>query len=102
MNPRLALVYGLDAVTTFKLLYGEAFRAPNANEFYYEEEGAVKLNPDLQPEEITTYEVVCERQFGGNWRGSVAGFYNRATDLIDSCTRRGRRDSTTSTTWRKT
>ena len=83
VNPRLALVYGLDAVTTFKLLYGEAFRAPNANEFYYEEEGAVKLNPDLQPEEITTYEVVCERQFGGNWRGSVAGFYNRATDMID-------------------
>jgi iron complex outermembrane receptor protein len=83
VSPRLALVYGLDAATTLKLLYGEAFRAPNANEFYYEEEGAVKLNPDLQPEEIVTYEVVFERQFGVNWRGSAAGFLNRATDMID-------------------
>lgn len=83
VNPRLALVYGLDAATTLKLLYGQAFRAPNANEFYYEEEGAVKRNPGLKPEEITTYEVVCERQFGENWRGSLAGFYNQATDMID-------------------
>lgn len=86
VSPRLALVYGLDAATTLKLLYGEAFRAPNANEFYYEEVAAdysVVRNLDLQPEEITTYEVVCERQFGPNWRGSLAGFLNRATDMID-------------------
>lgn len=83
VSPRLALVYGLDSETTLKLLYGEAFRAPNANEFYYEEEGAVKLNPDLQPEEIVTYEVVFERQFGASWRGSAAGFLNRATDMIN-------------------
>lgn len=83
VSPRLALVYGLAPATTVKLLYGEAFRAPNANEFYYEEEGYVKRNPDLQPEEIVTYEVVLERQFGANWRGSLAGFLNRATDMID-------------------
>lgn len=83
VSPRLALVYGLAPATTVKLLYGEAFRAPNANEFYYEEEGAVKRNPDLKPEEIVTYEAVLERQFGANWRGSLAGFLNRATDMID-------------------
>lgn len=83
VSPRLAVVYGLARATTLKLLYGEAFRAPNANEFYYEEEGAVKLNPDLQPEEIATYEAVVERQFGPNWRGSLSGFYNRATDMIN-------------------
>ena len=83
VNPRLALVYGVDEATTMKLLYGEAFRAPNANEFYYEEEGIVKRNPDLKPEDITTYEVVCERQFGRNWRGSAAAFYNQSTGLIN-------------------
>lgn len=83
VSPRLAVVYGLARATTLKLLYGEAFRAPNANEFYYEEDGAVKLNPDLQPEEIATYEAVVERQFGANWRGSLSGFYNRATDMIN-------------------
>ena len=86
LNPRVAIVGGLDDATTLKLLYGEAFRAPNANEFYYTEETAeyaVTQNPDLMPEEISTYEVVCERQFGQSWRGSVAGFYNQATGLID-------------------
>ena len=86
VNPRLAFVYGLSSVSTLKLLYGEAFRAPNANEFFYEEEGYVRRNPDLQPEKIATYEVVLERQFGVNWRGSLAGFFNEATDLIDTFT----------------
>jgi iron complex outermembrane receptor protein len=83
LTPRLALVVGLDDLTTLKLLYGKAFRAPNANEFYYEEEGVVRRNPDLGPEEIRTYEVVGERQFSRNLRGSVSGFSNRATNLID-------------------
>jgi iron complex outermembrane receptor protein len=85
VNPRIAVVYGVAAATTLKLLYGEAFRAPNASEFYYEEEApdySVVRNPDLQPEEISTYEIVCERQFGHKWRGSLAGFYNQATGLI--------------------
>jgi outer membrane receptor for ferrienterochelin and colicins len=85
VNPRLAVVYDVIEATTVKLLYGEAFRAPNANEFYYEEEAdgySVVRNPDLQPEEISTYEIVCEQQFGLKWRGSVASFYYEATDLI--------------------
>jgi len=86
VNPRLAVVYGVAEATTLKLLSGQAFRAPNANEFYYEEDGAVKLNPDLQPEEIRTYEVVGEHRFGQKWRGSVAGFYNETSGLIDMVT----------------
>ena len=86
VTPRLAVVAGLDDATSLKLLYGEAFRAPNANEFYYQEDGAVRLNPDLGPEEIRTYEVVGERQFGTHLRGSVAGFANEATNLIDMLT----------------
>ncbi len=83
VTPRLAVVAGLNDLTTLKLLYGEAFRAPNANEFYYEEDGAVRRNPDLKPEKIRTYEVVGERQFSSHLRGTVSGFWNRATNLID-------------------
>ncbi len=89
VSPRLAIVAALDPATTIKLLSGKAFRAPNANEFYYEEfnDGyAVVRNPDLQPEKISTYEIVGERQFGPKWRGSIAGFYNQATDLINQQT----------------
>jgi outer membrane receptor for ferrienterochelin and colicins len=89
VNPRLALVWNPREATTIKLLYGEAFRAPNAEEFYYEEETPdyhFKRNPDLKPEEIRTYEVVWEQQFGHNWRGSFAGFFNQTTDLIDTQT----------------
>jgi outer membrane receptor for ferrienterochelin and colicins len=86
VSPRLALVCNAYEATTMKLLYGEAFRAPNANEFYYAEEAPeyrVVQNPDLKPEKIRTYEVVCEQQFGHDWRGSFAGFYSQTTDLID-------------------
>jgi iron complex outermembrane receptor protein len=84
VNPRLACVYDHAGMTTLKLLFGKAFRAPNVNEFYYEDDGLTsKINPDLNPETITTYEVVCEQRIRRNWRGSVAVFRNEVNDLID-------------------
>ena len=83
VNPRLALVYNPTEPTTLKLLYGTAFRAPNVSEFSYEDAArSFKLNPDLEPEKIKTYELVLEQQLGRRWRGSVAGFLSRVTDLI--------------------
>jgi iron complex outermembrane receptor protein len=85
VNPRLACVYNHAETTTLKLLYGTAFRAPNANEFYYEDDGlSTKLNPDMKPERIRTYEIVCERRIGREWRASALAFYNDVTDLIDA------------------
>lgn len=85
LNPRLAFVYRPVDATTLKLLYGTAFRAPNVNEFYYEDDGLTsKLNPDLEPERISTYELVCEQKLGRFWRGSVAGFFNAVDNLIDA------------------
>ena len=87
LNPRLACVWNAAAATTLKFLYGRAFRAPNAYEFYYEDGGvSSKVNPDLEPEEITTYEIVGERRFGPDWRVSVAGFANDVTNLISEVT----------------
>jgi iron complex outermembrane receptor protein len=84
VNPRLAFVFNHHEKTTLKLLYGTAFRAPNTNEFYYEDDGlSSKVNPDLKPEKISTYEVVCEEWINRDWRASVAAFYNQVSDLID-------------------
>ncbi|PYM66193.1 MAG: hypothetical protein DMD79_03320 [Candidatus Rokuibacteriota bacterium] len=50
-SPRVALIYHPVAGSTLKLLYGEAFRAPNAYELYYSAAGN-QANPGLQPETI--------------------------------------------------
>jgi iron complex outermembrane receptor protein len=85
VNPRLACVYSPLDTTTLKFLYGTAFRAPNGSELYYQDNGlSTKLNPDLKPEEVSTYEIVCEQKLGKHWRGSVAGFWNTVRDLINT------------------
>ena len=85
VNPRLACVFRPVDSTTLKALYGNAFRAPNVGEFYYEDGGQTsKTNPNLKREKISTYEIVCERQLGRHWRGSIAGFQSTVQDLINS------------------
>jgi iron complex outermembrane receptor protein len=83
-NPRLGLILNPVEGTTVKLLYGEAFRAPNAYELYYHDGGLTALaNPDLNPEEIATYELVWEQALGNSVRGVAAGFYYGIDNLID-------------------
>lgn len=82
-SPRLALIYTPFEKTAFKVLYGTAFRIPNVYELYYFV-SPQKGNPDLEPEEITTYELVYEQYFGKTIRMTLAGFSNKITNLIDS------------------
>ena len=82
-NPRLALIYKPLDKSIIKLLYGNAFRAPNAYELYYTDNGvSAKPNPDLNPEKIKTYEMVYEQYLGENFRSSLSGFYYQIGDLI--------------------
>ncbi len=82
-NPRLALIYSPFEKTTFKLLYGTAFRAPNAYELYYQSAiSLMKANPDLKPEKIQTYELIYEQYVGNHLRGTSSLFYYRIKDLI--------------------
>jgi iron complex outermembrane receptor protein len=82
-NPRLALIYNPVKKTTLKLIYGEAFRAPNTYELYYNDgDDTVKANPDLEPETIKTYELILEQYFGGHLRGTATGFYYNINGLI--------------------
>jgi len=82
-NPRLSLVYRMRPETTVKLLYGSAFRAPTAYEYYYHDDGeTTKPAGDLDPEEIDTYEVILEQFIGHNLRGVASVYYYEIDDLI--------------------
>lgn len=84
VSPRLALNYKPTDADTFKLLYGQAYRAPNAYELYYTILGAGGQlgNPSLKPERITTTEFVYDRALGENAHATVSLFHYDARDLI--------------------
>jgi iron complex outermembrane receptor protein len=81
VNPRMALIYSPFDRTTLKLIYGSAFRAPNLNELYYQD-NVYKSNPDLKPEKILTYEAVLEQMLGEHFRLGLSGYYYNIKDLI--------------------
>jgi outer membrane receptor for ferrienterochelin and colicins len=77
-TPRGAVIASPSASTSFKYLYGEAFRAPNAYELYY----YGTTPPDLHPESVRTNEFVWE-QYVGEWlRTSAAAYHYTASQLI--------------------
>ncbi len=83
-TPRVAVLYYPAASTTLKLLYGEAFRAPNIYEVDYADPvSGFKANPALRPERIRTAELVCQQRIAEGIIGSTSLFDNRVTNLID-------------------
>ena len=81
-NPRAGLIYSPAAKTTLKLLYGQAFRAPNAYELFWHQQGVAKANPDLRPETNRTTELVLEQYFGTHLRVAATGFHYGIEGLI--------------------
>lgn len=78
-NPRAALVYSLSSSSTFKFLYGEAFRAPSARQISSIAFG----NPDLKPEKIRTIEFAWIQEFPVA-HTTVTYFQNTIEDKIDT------------------
>jgi len=82
-NPRLGLIQNVFDKTTVKLLYGKAFRAPSPYELYYNDGGVTQnANPNLEPETITTYELVVEQALGKSWLASASAFIYEIANLI--------------------
>lgn len=82
-NPRLAGIWQARPGTTLKAIYGTAFRAPNAYEMYYSDGNSTqKVNPDLKPESIRTYELTLEQQLGRHLRASLSAYRFEADNLI--------------------
>jgi iron complex outermembrane receptor protein len=76
-DPRVAAIYHPWEKSTFKAIYGTAFRAPSFYEVTLAGPGQV-----LSPEKITGYELVYEQGIGRHLRSSVSGFYNQMDDLL--------------------
>jgi outer membrane receptor for ferrienterochelin and colicins len=77
VDPRVALIYNPFEQSTFKFIYGTAFRDPNFLEL------SAPTFQGISPEKITSFEGVYEQGIGRNLRSSLSGFYNRMDDLID-------------------
>src|SRR5262249_14507573 len=77
--PRLGLIFLPRDRSAVKALYGRAFRAPNPFELYYDQNA---LSATLQPEQISTYELVWEERIAPGSQLTASAFEYRARDLI--------------------
>jgi iron complex outermembrane receptor protein len=81
-NPRAALIYRAIGKTTLKLLYGNAFSAPDVYEItpnfgtFYDD------NLKLQPEHIQTLEARVDQGLGPFFQLSGGVYRNKISDLI--------------------
>jgi iron complex outermembrane receptor protein len=83
-SPRVALLYKATPQDTVKLIYGSAFRAPNAYElYYYTAQRNDSSVPALQPERIVNREAVLEHALGDAGHATLSLFQHAVRDLID-------------------
>jgi outer membrane receptor for ferrienterochelin and colicins len=86
LSPRVGLILTPVKTNAIKLLYGQAFRAPNVYELYYATNFGPSLyraNPDLKPEIIDTFEIVVEQELSPVFKVTASGFHYTARDLIN-------------------
>ncbi|MEQ1546920.1 TonB-dependent receptor [Methyloglobulus sp.] len=81
INPRLGLIYNPWKSTTFKLLYGTAFRAPSQFEIHSLLAG-LTFNEKLQPEQLETSEFIIEHYFNEHLRGEFNFFHTQVDHII--------------------
>lgn len=81
-TPRAGLVWLPRRQTAVKLLYGRAFRAPNAYELSYNSV-AHPEGFELRPEEIRSSEIVWEESVSKHVRTAVTAFAYKAGDIVE-------------------
>ncbi|MGM0440952.1 MAG: TonB-dependent receptor plug domain-containing protein [Elusimicrobiota bacterium] len=81
-SPRGSVVIQPADKLNFKLMYGEAFRAPSFREMYTETEDFTEANKDLDREEIKTSEVEVDYSFTENLTVKGNYYQNRIKNLI--------------------
>ncbi|HYM10445.1 MAG TPA: TonB-dependent receptor [Bryobacterales bacterium] len=86
ISPRLALVYQASTKSTYKFLFGRAFRNPNAYEMYYDDGFSQAANLALRPERANTYEITAERRFTNSLNGMVTLYHYQLDGLIEAGT----------------
>jgi outer membrane receptor protein involved in Fe transport len=85
LSPRLGLVYSPAESTHLKLMYGHAFRLPNAYESYYVSSISNTAANNLKSEHVHTLGLEVERAFAKkNYILSASLYANRFYNLIDA------------------
>lgn len=80
LTPRAGAIYMPTENTAIKALYGNAFRAPTANEL----SGNISIlrgNENLKPETIDTYELILQHD-QDQWDARLVGFYSKWNQAI--------------------
>jgi outer membrane receptor protein involved in Fe transport len=81
-NPRLSAVWKPYAGGNLKVMAGKAFRAPSVYELFYT--SSTQVRPvNLKPEQILSGEVELTHRFSPVVTGTIAGYFNRITDVIE-------------------
>ena len=86
-SPKIGITAHPDDRTTLRLSGGKGFRAPSLFELYkvHVRSGGRSYrfaNPDLDPEEIWSWDIGAERQILDNLRGSITWYQSYADDYI--------------------
>ncbi|MFH1028454.1 MAG: TonB-dependent receptor [Pseudomonadota bacterium] len=81
-NPRAGLVWSFLENADLKLLYGQAFRAPNFVELYDANNPVILGNAGLNPEKIRTYEAGVTYRLNRYFAADLNYFYSTIEDLI--------------------
>jgi outer membrane cobalamin receptor len=81
-SPRLALIWQGTPATTFKVLYGRAYRAPNGYERDYADGATQVANPTLRGERIDTLELVADQRIGRDLTLRASAYRWTMRDLI--------------------
>lgn len=83
-SPRVGLIWHAAPKTTFKAIYGMAYRAPNDYELHYQTSapGGQQVTAGLSAERIRTYETVLEQQVAVGGKATLSVFENNVSNLI--------------------
>ena len=79
--PRLAWVHTFNPQSSIKFIYGEAFRAPLANELFLDSGSIITGNTELKPETVKTSEIIGLFQ-DDNTQLQFGYFYSEFKDPI--------------------
>ncbi|WP_174198739.1 TonB-dependent receptor plug domain-containing protein [Marinifaba aquimaris] len=82
-NPRVALVWANTDKLTTKFIYGQAYRAPSMADLHLANNPVSLGNLNLEPEEITTYEVALDYQASSRLTLSANIYSYDAEKMID-------------------
>lgn len=83
ISPRFGIVYNPMNKNVFKLLYGEAYRAPVPRELLIAKSSNwASGNPNLEPEIIKTIEAEWKHYFSKKIESKLSYFNNRIKDII--------------------